>query len=301
MMPISVYNTVDTNYPYKLRGTNQQTDTGLIWMPPQYRRNTNAANYQNSSDLVRENGIRLGGFSLHNRSGGAVAVAIGVRIQNFLWKAGQWVESTTTYTDDTTDAQDAGTADFALETTTDNTGFVILSRVPFNAVSINVSTASVDATDPARAIQYSSGVAGHTWTTPNANILFASDGAAAEMATGENVWLWALPIDHTPTTADNGLGTGIPKGYYAVKLMATTAPDTTAALAATMEIFRMFHATEALADNGIYEAFYGASEVQLSSWNAADRQYIEYGDGVVAFFGTANDGNRITGLVRTAG
>lgn len=299
MNPISCYQTVDLSYPWIIRGTNHQTDLYLLYQPPKVNL-PGTLGGQTPQVPVRQNGMRLGGFSLHNRAGAAANVGIGVRIQNYLWKAGQWVNSTTTYTDDTTDAQSTTASDVVLETTTDNTGFVILSRVPINAISINVGTASSGAGDPARSLTYSTGAAGHTWSAALTNT-FASDGAAADMATGENVWVWALPLDHTPTTADNGLGTGIPKGYYAVRIMSTTAPVTTAALATSIEVYRFFQLTEALADNGVYEAFYGASEVQLSSYNSAEGTWIEYGDGVVAFFSVLNVQNRVTGLVRTAG
>lgn len=298
MNPISVYDTFDRAYPWIIRGTNQQTDLYLLAQPPATSQASRGGLPTRTTE--RQNGLRLGGISLHNRSGGVCAVGIGVRIQNHLWKAGQWVDSTTTYTDDTTDAQDAGTSDFPIETTTDSTGFVILSRVPINGISINVGTASVDATDPARSLTYSTGAAGHTWSSALTN-LFSSTGAAAEMATGENAWVWALPVDHMPTTIDDTLGTGIPKGYYAVRIMATTAPDTTAAVATTIEVYRFFHLTEALADNGVYEAFYGTSELKLSSYNSAEGTSIEYGDAVVAYFSVLNVQNRVTGFVRTAG
>lgn len=290
MNPIGVYETIDVGYAAKLRGTNQQTNTGVLYQPPTWSRTPGQGTATPAANATISSGtMRIGGFSLHNRSGGAISVGLGARLPNYLWKAGQWVDATTTFTDDTTDAQDSDTNDFALETTTNNDGFIVLSRVPINAISLNVTTDSAGGA-AVRAISYSSGVDGHTWSTPNANITLSSDGAAGDWATGEKVWAWMLPYDHTPTTADNGLGTGIPKGYYAVRLRATTAPSGTAGLALNMEVFRFLHFTEALADNGVYEAFYGASEARVP---------VE-ADALVAFFGTANAGNRATVFVRSA-
>lgn len=298
MMPISVYQTVDGACPWVIRGTNQQTDNYLLYQPPAV--SVSSRGGLPTKTTLRQNGMRLGGFSLHNRSGGVAATGIGVRIQNHLWLAGSWINSTTTWTDDTADVQNTTVTDFTVETLTDNTGFVILSRVPINGFSLNIGTASSGAGDPVRSLSYNTGVAGHTWATALAN-LFQSDGAAADMATGENAWVWALPIDHMPTTIDGALGTNIPKGYYAVRLMSTTAPVTTAAVANSLEVYRFFHLTEALADNGVYEAFYGSSEAQLSSYNSAEGTSIEYGDAVVAYFSVLNVQNRVTGFVRTAG
>ena len=100
MNPIACYETIiDVAQPNILQGdANSQTTTNMLKMNPTQGTNPN----------VRAEGMALGYFSLLNRSGGAASVGIGVRIPNHLWSAGQWVDATTTYTDDTTDAQDVG-------------------------------------------------------------------------------------------------------------------------------------------------------------------------------------------------
>lgn len=280
--PIVQYEAFDVGYPYVIRGTNQQTDVGLIFQPPTYKAYGAGAV---AAQTFSAGGIRIGGASLHNRGGGAAPVGIGVRIPNMYWKAGQWTDATTTYVDDTTDAQDAGSDDFALETTTNNDGFVILSRIKFNAISFDVTTASSGGT-PARAVRFAT-AAGTGWQSAESN-LFVHNVSSGNYATGENVIVWSPPVDWGLSSS---LATDLPNGYYAVNVRATTAPSSTAGLARAIELFRIYFPTEGLADNGVYEAFFGSSEFTMPP----------EGDGLVALFGTANDQNRVTGLVRSAG
>lgn len=299
MNPIVIYDFIDVAYPYRLRGAgNQQSDTGLIY--PQLRHTLFSVAGDGStpsSTQSAEGAIALGGFSIHNRCGTTAAVGIGIRIPNAYWQAGQWTDSGTTYTDDTTDAQDAGTTDFSLETTTTSDGFVILSRVPFNAITIQVSVASTGG-NPVRALRYSTSSGGTSaWSgaITNAYAAAASTGHYAVTGTtnsAEALWVWNLPNDFAATTgANDALGTGIDAGWYAVNIRATTAPTGTAGVADFLSIYRLHFLTEALADNGVYEAFFGTSEIPLHP----------QGDALVAFFETANDGNRVSALVRAKG
>src|ERR1043166_2077550 len=101
------YTPIDTAYPVRLRGTNQQTDVGLLYQPPRYNV---------GGSVPRGPGLALGYFALHNRSASSLTAAgIGVRIPNYLWIAGQWTDSTTTFTEDTRDAQGRAPADLPLE------------------------------------------------------------------------------------------------------------------------------------------------------------------------------------------
>lgn len=287
------YTAIDMSYPYKLRGTNQGTDTGLLWRPPSYRSfgggpvPTQATNYFP--------GCALGKYALHNRSAATIVAGIGVRVPNAYWQAGQWTDATTTYTNDTTDAQDAGTGDFALETTTNNDGFCVFSRYPFNAISINVSTASVDATNPARAVRFSDGAG--AWATALVN-LFIQDGLADEYATGENLIVWSPPVTWGRTTGAEG--TNVPIGWYGVNVRATTAPDTTAALATALEIFRLYELTENLTDNSILSDEFRVGDLVMARDDVSGGTFELYGDALVALFGTANNMNRVTALVRMA-
>jgi len=283
------YNSIDFSQPYILRGTNQQTNDNLIWQPPTYKA---FGAGPVASATLRLPGMGLGYFALHNRSGSASVIGIGVRIPNYLWIAGQWTDATTTFTDDTTDAQDADTNDFALETTTNNDGYVIACRVPFNAVSINVSTASVDAVSVARAVRFSDS-AGTGWQTADAN-LFQQTASATNYATGENVVVFAPPIDWGKSSS---LATGLPDGHYAMNVRATDAPGTTAGLAKAIEVYRLYFLQEAVADNSTLVEEFSGREFVMAQDDRGGSGLI-YGDALVALFGTANDQNRGTVQVR---
>ena len=278
-----MWNTIDAAYPYRLRGTQQQTDNGLLWTPPSYR--VNQAGGAPTTATLLSQGLALGYVNLHNRSGGAAVLGIGVRIPNRYWVAGQWTDAAgTPFADDTPDAQSTTASDFPLETLTGSDGYVIASRVPFNAISLNVGTASVDGS-PVRAVRYSN-TAGDGWTD-FAN-LFVQDAATGQYSTGEQVAVWSPPTDWGRTQS-GGLS-GIPAGLYAVNVRATTAPTTTAGSATSMEIARLYLLTEAIADNGSLERAPAVGEIKM----------IPEGDALVALFsGTVNNQNTLTALVRT--
>jgi len=157
-------------------------------------------------------------LQVQNRSGSTATVGWGGRLpaDSTLWKAGQWVNATTTFGDDTTDAQDVGTGDFALTTTTNNDGFIVFSQIPINILSLIVSQATTGS--PAYEVSYT--VAGGSWSTITlANLLVAP----AFAATGEQLLWWANPGDLAVSVADHG--TGVPIGYYGYRVRATTAPS----------------------------------------------------------------------------
>ena len=64
-----------------------------------------------------------------------------VQMVSTFWVAGQWTEATHTFTDDTTDAQDVGTSDFALSSTMDNDGHMIGAYGKFEQVIYTIGTA----------------------------------------------------------------------------------------------------------------------------------------------------------------
>src|SRR3990167_10043726 len=82
---------------------------------------------------------------VENDSASVVLMALGARLANAKWIAGQWATATSAFSDDTTDAQDAGASDFALQTTTANDGHIIACLEKFTAVLYDVGTAAVDA------------------------------------------------------------------------------------------------------------------------------------------------------------
>lgn len=290
MIETGGYTPINGAQAVRCRGTNQGTDTALIWQPPTYKA---FGSGPVASQTMRFPGVNIGSWALHNRSGTATGVhGIGVRIPKALWTAGQWVDATTTYTDDKADAQDSDTNDFALETTTNSDGHVILSRYPFNFVTYNVSTASAGAGDPARAVSYSDGAG--AWASALTN-LFIQDGLAADLSTGENIIAFAEPLDWGKTTG--GEGTDIPVGWYAIRVASTTAPVTTAALAKALEIGRMYYMQEALADNStLYDEYAGRDLIIATDPTSGD----VYGDALLALFGTTNSQNRYTIQARMA-
>jgi len=239
-------------------------------------------------------GFALGMFSAQNRSAATVIFGIGGRVANNNWRAGQWVEATTTYTDDTVDAQDAGATDFPLETTTIDDGMVILSKVPFNAISIDVGTTSAHAGGVVRQLRHSN-AAGTGWSAvyTTADLFLFSAGSAAYTSGTESLIIFPTPAPDIlwgKTTDSGAIGTGIPGGFYAVNIRATDAAETTAGVADTIGIYNLAFLQEGLADNAFV------------SWDGAGTEIFFPGcDGLVAMFGTANIGNRVTALVRPRG
>lgn len=214
----------------------------------------------------------LGEFNLHNRSGGSAYVGIGGRLPQSLWTAGQIVAAGS-YTDDTTDAQDAGANDFALTTTTNNDGFAIFSLLPFSIVSINVGTAAAGGS-PAWDLAYT--LAGGTWgTITNAYVspLFT--------ATGEQLIWFEPPTDWAP--AEAGHGTGVPVGSYGIRCRATTAPNATAGLATNIVLGRMLLSTESVDDNSV-----------LNNIGGVELALPPQCDAICAAISTANPQNRAT-------
>lgn len=226
--------------------------------------------------------LQLAYARLQNRSESDAVVAIGVRLNTGIWKAGQWVHATTTLTDDTTDFQDAGATDAALETTTNGDGLLVSSGVLFNALSINVSTASVGT--PARVIEYSTGTS--SWTALSNALSF--DGASNNYATGENVIVFVPPTDWARMAS--GHGTNVTVGHYGLRVRATTAPST-AGVAASISVHRLYFPIEVLSDNNVYEIPLGSMYATLEP----------NGDALVAYFSVTNPQNLVSAVVRARG
>lgn len=284
------YNTVSAFQPYRLRGIEHQSNDGLLWSPPTYL-GFPAGDVVTRTRLLME-GLAVGSFQLHNRSGSTGAHGLGARIPNRHWIAGEWINAAATpFTADTVDAQDTGTSDFPLETTTDNDGFVIASPVKFNAISILVGTASAGGS-AVRAVRYSN-TAGSDWIA--LSNLFIHTGATGNYSATVNTdySTEALIVFDAPTnwgqTAAGGLS-GIPAGMYALNVRATTAPTGTAGSATAIEIFRFALLTEGITDNSTLA--WTPSMGELNFWE---------GDGLVALFETSSPGNRASASVRVLG
>ncbi|MDE2441740.1 MAG: hypothetical protein KGP14_12015 [Betaproteobacteria bacterium] len=223
-------------------------------------------------------------LAVQNRSGSAAVVGWGGRLpaDATLWKAGQWTNATTTFTDDTADAQSSAATDVPLTTTTNNDGFIVMAQVPFNILSIIVS-ATVATGAPVYDVAYS--IAGGTWTTLTlANLLVAPAYAAA----GESLLWFESPGDWAVSEA--GHATGIPTGYYAIRVRATTAP-TIAPIATQIIPGIIVDSMKAVADSGV------------ASWNYAsgERDLPAVCDALAVAISGASDQNHVTAAYRMRG
>jgi hypothetical protein len=290
--PITAYALVERSWPWRLRGPGnaQSATNGLLFPGPTYRQNQ-VGGTTPITQTTPGPGIEIGYFSLHNRSGTTTFAGMAVRIPNGLWQAGQWTDASTTFTDDTADAQSAAGNDFPIETTTNNDGFVITCQVPFNAVSLDIGSANGGA--GATRVMLRSNRAGTAWTTMAANELYVTLPAVTLVtgttAANEGLIVWDVPEDWGTTTSA-AIGTGVPLGQFAVNMRSTTAP-TAAASALSLSIYRVYWVTEALADNGTFEFAPGA----MGAYFAPE------GDALVPMMASADGGNRVTVLVRPRG
>lgn len=209
--------------------------------------------------------------SIHNRTGSDAVCGVAVRIPVDLWTAGQWVQSTTTFTDDTTDAQDAGTSDFALGTTTNNDGWCLFCDIPFNVVSVVVGTAASGGS-PAFDLAYT--IAGGTWTAiTNAFVM------PSTIATGEQLVWFAKPQGWA--VSESGHGTGVPTGKYGIRVRATTAGSSAGGSANLLVVGHCIYATEGIADN----------KVALVT-NEGETPLSPQGDALCAVISVADNQNR---------
>ena len=293
MQPITTYNLIDMAWPYRLRGPGnaQSATNGLLYAAGSYRQNQAGGTPTTTTTPMPS--LELGYFSMHNRSGGVVFAGLAERIPNSLWQAGAWSTGNTTYTDATASAQNTATGDFPVETTANDDGHAIFSQVPFNAVSYVISSANAGA--GATRNMFRTNRAGTAWTTMAANAFYVTLPAVVPVTgttvANEGLIVWGGPEDWGKTTVStNASFTGVPLGMYGISIRSSTAP-TAAAVADSLSIYRVYWCTEALADNGTFEWTGGA----MGAWLEPQ------GDALVPLFSTADEGNRITVLVRPRG
>lgn len=246
---MSNFKTLNRGLAVKLRGTNQQTDNGLFHLNSKLSGRTQLGNSAPGAGGIvdpapdrhvrRVQGYDISYAKIQNRSSAAFTwFGFGGRIPNYMWLAG--LNDDGVFTDDTVDAQDADTNDFPLAVDADNnTGFVILCKVPFNVLSINVSTQ--DAGTQTGALKYSIGTGSTLGTITNPYV-----APPAQFASGENIIAYEIPLDWVPT--DGTEMTGVPAGYYMLSVEQTTAA-VTAALAKALEVWYFPWQNEVLADN----------------------------------------------------
>ena len=225
-------------------------------------------------------------FQLTNLSGGALSMGAGVRFPLTWWRAGQWVNATPLFTDDTTDAQDVGADDFPLETTTANDGFVVVADRPFNLLCLLVGVASTVGT-PVRVVKLSNGSG---WGTALTGAdLYQGPITSAHWTTGEHLIWWDISPDWVVTTGHANEG-GLPVGKYAALIQSTTPPTTTAGAATSLSVHHLPFAQKAVADGGIFTL--GPSDKGLS---------LGSGEGISVAFTVADPQNSIRASVRARG
>jgi len=248
-----------------------ETVEGALATANKFAVNDAAVEFLKEADTVR--GVRIvhqqwgiGGGQVANRSGGAATIGIGVHLDPSQWVAWQWVHATTTYTDDTTDAQDAGASDFAMETTTNDDGHLIACRVPFNIIGYLLGTASASATNTVRVVEFSH--SNGTWASYAAAAMIVEpvNGAAAWPSGERAVW-FPIRTSWAPMTAAHVADASL-HGFYGIRIRATTAPTTTAAVATQFVLGRMYLAQEAVGDNAIAD-FELASEIVMAGAHIA--------------------------------
>lgn len=275
------YNVVGVSYPDILRrggavGTKfHQTDYGLLWTPPamQIRFAPNAA-YDNERE-----GATIHAWEVQNRSGGVASCGVGLRLANRAWKCGTY--DGTTYTDATSSAQSGtGTMTFGVDAAA--TGIAIGCFEPFDWLSVNLTTAEVDAGNAVDHTVSYSNAAGTAFTTVDSASVLTDNLTVTNTPWTAAVknFVWQKPVDWGKATALTGLQSGL---YWLYITTAGNGVGDTAAIATGVEIgigkFR-----EAVADNNVYA-------------NDLEQLYSPYANGAVAYFSTANAGNLVSALV----
>lgn len=281
-------NIINTAQTVILRGTDQQTDIALLYVPPSMKLGgQGSATVATPAPTDSRSGIEIGRFELHN---GAAAnnLGIGFRFANAVWEAGHG------------DATNGYEVNANLKTTTAVTGIgavtldslQIWSRYKFNWVSANFSTALTDDTGGTD----STDVAFTDSATPTAFIDHFTTGSPAGMlqiaeavttsiylttdaaGTGEAVMCFNPPEWWGKSNVT--LDTAGPLDMYGIDIEWTSGNTITAGAISGLEIGWMVYNENVASDGGIWEQ----ENVGLSHVAA---------DSVVAFFEIIDDGNRV--------
>lgn len=281
-MPLSqgIPNIIDSTQAYVLRNSGQHClDSGLLAVPPEYSHGLFQRNTGKILSKRQRNGIRLLRFELL-QVGAAGAAGIGFRFDDTLMKVGHLTADGATYTD-LSAAVKARTVSTIQTVGAVQDGFVVGFPEKFGWLSTQVSTAETDAgggTVPDHAVQYSQ--SGTTWATTTAGSSYKDD-----FTKSNTVWIaetknfvWAPPADWLPN--DGTLCGGELKGLYLVRFTsAHREANDVAAVITGLEI-GILEKVSQIAQHGIYE-------------NEQSSFHSRIADGVVAFFGTADAGNRV--------
>lgn len=272
-------NVINSGYGSVLRTAGwQQTDTGLLWIPPSMQIFSPPNSLGNASATAFREGIWIRRFELQNLNAGTINVGIGSRMANLHWGGGLLSSDGVTFTDLTSALQ--STASTAVQVTgADQTGSVIFADRKFDWMSFNVTTAETDGGGavPDHVLQYSTAAG---WTTIVAAMVLTDT-----LTTSNAVWtaivrnlVWEKQPDWVVT--NSAVHGGVPAGKYAIRLNSTDreAGDT-AAKVSGVEIGEAL-LLKSLTTTGIWEM------EEVDYWMPA-------GDGLVAYFSDATLSNRV--------
>lgn len=214
--------------------------------------------------------IRVYQVDLSNNSGSTATMGYGYKVLDADYKVGQWDDSAgTEFIDDTTDAQDAGSDDVALFTTTNNDGFVVSAKRRFDLVNINVTTAETGS--PVYVYEYWDGSAWQSFV-PAVTPDFTS--------TGETALVFSIPDDWA---LGGGTGEGIDAEHYAIRVTASTAP-TTAPLASTVKAVVVLDMVGSVVDG---------SNINKTQYSNSDGAKIPPGHSLVPYSSVSDNSNVI--------
>ncbi len=288
---MATFNNISAAQDTQLRGADQQEElrvsrnllyegpTFLPIPPPVTGGDSGVIPTKQTYQAIEEpwKGLKLHRFTLYNHSGGVQPMGLGFRWHNSIWEAGTWDNSLTTYAR-VQNFQARAAAQLGPATLDASDGIVILSARKWDWLSLNVTTASVDAADTVGATRYSNET-GTAWIDVAAGQAIEGDlDFTGELGLGEALHIWAPPHDWGKSDGIESLGTGIGEGLYAFNLRFTTAPDTTDPVVTGIELGFLKHSGRDVADNGIFEE----ETASITDFDA---------DGVVAYYGTAAPDN----------
>lgn len=268
-----MYNDIEVSHGLLMDGGIPGAYNNVLWTPPLF------------GGVVMPCALDIGYAQLQYRGAGTPEVGIGGRLHNNAWKA-YTLTGAGVMADATPAAQNATANDFPLEVQSDNnSGFIIASPYKFNVLDLLVGVASSSGGAAVRILQYSGPAGWKTITNP-----LIAPPTSAEYTAAETLLFWTIPQDWTPLTVALH-GTGVPEGWYGIKVKATTAPGTTAGAATSLSVGQVKALKDIPATAGVY------------TWNPNQGSlHIDAPcDALVGVVGVAHDDNQWSALVKVRG
>ena len=280
-MPLmsGIPNVINDTQAHVLRAaTTHNTDVGLLAVPPSFGHSVYQGNTGKVLTRKQRNGIRLLRFELLNVAAASPG-GIGFRFDDTYLRIGVLSEDGATMVD-VSDNVKSRTPQAVQEAGALQTGFVIGYPVPFGWVSTDFTTAETDndgGTENDHAVQYSQN--GTTWAATTAGSSYTDNFTKSNAVWGLGAanLVWAPPADWKPNISLMG---GAWDGLYLMRFTsAQREANDVAALITGLEVGILEKVTS-IVQNGIFE-------------NEQSAFHSRYADGIVAYFGTANAGNRV--------